>query len=331
MSETRFDVLGIGNAIVDVIARTDEAFLDQRGIAKGAMTLIDEDQAAALYEVMGPGLEMSGGSGANTIAGLASFGSKCAFIGKVRDDQLGQVFTHDIRSIGVDFETAAATDGPSTARCLVLVTPDGERTLNTYLGACTGLGPADVPEAAIADAQVTYLEGYLWDPPAAKNAFRKAAKAARAANRKVALTLSDAFCVERHRDEFIDLVRHEVDILFANEAEIKSLYQTDMFDDALHAVRRDCRLAALTRSAAGCVIAEGDEIHVVEAQKVDHVVDATGAGDLFAAGFLYGYTKGRPLTACGRLGAMAAAEIISHVGARPETPLSELAKSHDLL
>ena len=264
MSDTRFDVLGIGNAIVDVIARAEDSFLEQRSIVKGAMTLIDEDQADALYDVMGPGLEVSGGSGANTIAGLASFGSSCAFIGKVRDDQLGQVFTHDIRSIGVNFDSAPATDGPSTARCLILVTPDGERTLNTYLGACTGLTPDDVPEAAIADAQVTYLEGYLWDPPAAKNAFRKAAKAAREAGRKVALTLSDSFCVERHRDEFLDLVRHEVDILFANEAEIKSLYQVDNFDDALHAVRRDCRLAALTRSAAGCVIAEGDEIHVVE-------------------------------------------------------------------
>jgi len=330
MSETRFDVLGIGNAIVDVISRAEESFLEQRGIVKGAMILIDEDQADALYDVMGPGLEVSGGSGANTIAGLASFGSSCAFIGKVRDDQLGQVFTHDIRSIGVNFDSTPATDGPATARCLILVTPDGERTLNTYLGACTGLTPDDVPEAAIADAQVTYLEGYLWDPPAAKNAFRKATKAARAAGRKVALTLSDSFCVERHRDEFLDLVRHEVDIVFANEAEIKSLYQVETFDDALHAVRRDCRLAALTRSAAGCVIAEGDEIHVVEAQKVDRVVDATGAGDLFAAGFLRGYTQGQPLAACGRLGAMAAAEIISHVGARPEVSLNELAKRQEL-
>jgi len=331
VSETKTDVLGIGNAIVDVLSRTDDGFLNDRGIAKGSMQLIDEDQAASLYHDMGPAIEMSGGSAANTIAGLASFGAKGAFTGKVRNDQLGDVFSHDIRSIGVDFETQAAVIGPATARCMVLVTPDGERTMNTYLGASTGLGPDDVNEDQIASAKITYLEGYLWDPPEAKEAFLKAARTARQAGRDVALTLSDPFCVERHRDEFLDLVRNEIGIVFANEAEIMSLYQVQSFDDALQAVKRDCSLAVLTRSAAGCVIAEGDEVHVVEAFKVDEVVDTTGAGDLFAAGFLFGLTQGKPLAQCGRLGALAASEIISHVGARPEAGLSALAASHGLM
>ncbi len=331
MSETTTDVLGIGNAIVDVLSRTEDAFLEARGIAKGAMQLIDEAQAATLYSEMGPGVEMSGGSAANTIAGLASFGGRGAFVGKVRDDQLGDVFAHDIRSIGVEFQTGAATAGASTARCLVLVTPDGERTLNTFLGASTGLGPDDVDEDQVAGASITYLEGYLWDPPEAKEAFLKAARTARKAGRDVALTLSDPFCVERHRDEFLELVRNEVNIVFANEAEIMSLYQVDNFDDALQAAKADCGLAALTRSAAGCVIADGDEVHVVDAVKVDRVVDTTGAGDLFAAGFLFGLTRGKPLAACGQLGSLAASEVISHVGARPETSLADLAKSHGIL
>jgi len=325
------DVLGIGNAIVDVLSRTDDDFLKARGITKGAMLLIEEDRAASLYADMGPGVEMSGGSGANTIAGLASLGGAGSFIGKVRDDQLGDVFTHDIRSIGVEFRTAPATDGPSTARCLVLVTPDGERTLNTFLGACSGLGPDDVDETQVTAAKVTYLEGYLWDPPEAKEAFLKAARLARKADRDVAITLSDPFCVERHREEFLHLVRHEVNVVFANEAEIKSLYQVERFDDALQAAKRDCGLAVITRSAAGCVIADGNDVHVVEAVKVDRVVDSTGAGDLFAAGFLFGLTHGRELADCGRLGALAAAEVISHVGARPVTDLAQLAKSHGLM
>ncbi len=331
MSEATTDVLGIGNAIVDVLSRTEDAFLAERNIQKGAMQLIDENQAAELYSEMGPGVEISGGSAANTIAGLASFGASGAFIGKVRDDQLGDVFAHDIRSIGVDFTTKAAAEGASTARCLVLVTPDGERTLNTFLGASTGLGPDDVSEDQVASAKITYLEGYLWDPPEAKEAFLKAARAARSAGRDVALTLSDPFCVERHRDEFLELVRNEVNIVFANEAEIKSLYQVETFDEALQAAKQDCGLVALTRSAAGCVIADGDDVHVVEAVKVDRVVDTTGAGDLFAAGFLFGLTSGRSLVDCGRLGSLAASEVISHVGARPETNLAELARQHGLL
>lgn len=331
MSEITIDVLGIGNAIVDVLSRADDAFLEARDIAKGAMQLIDEAQAASLYSEMGPGVEISGGSAANTIAGLASFGGRGAFVGKVRDDQLGDVFAHDIRSIGVEFETAPATEGASTARCLVLVTPDGERTLNTFLGASSGLGPQDVDEDQIARSSITYLEGYLWDPPQAKEAFLKAARTARKAGRDVALTLSDPFCVERHRDEFLDLVRNEVNIVFANEAEIKSLYQVERFDDALQAAKQDCGLVALTRSEAGCVIADGDEVHVVEAAPVAKVVDTTGAGDLFAAGFLFGLTRGKGLADCGRLGALAAAEVISHVGARPETGLADLAKSKGLL
>lgn len=331
MSETKADVLGIGNAIVDVLSRTDDGFLEARDIVKGSMQLIDEDQAASLYSDMGPAIEISGGSAANTIAGLSSFGAKGAFIGKVRNDQLGDVFSHDIRSIGVDFATPAATEGAATARCMVLVTPDGERTMNTYLGASTGLGPDDVDEDQVASAKVTYLEGYLWDPPEAKEAFLKAARTARQAGRDVALTLSDPFCVERHREEFLNLVRNEVGIVFANEAEIMSLYQVQNFDDALQAAKQDCSLAVLTRSAAGCVIAEGDEVHVVEARKVAQVVDTTGAGDLFAAGFLFGLTQGKPLAQCGRLGALAASEIISHVGARPETSLSDLAAENGLI
>ena len=331
MSEATTDVLGIGNAIVDVLSRSEEAFLEERGLQKGAMQLIDEAQAADLYAAMGPGVEISGGSAANTIAGLASFGAKGAFVGKVRDDQLGDVFAHDIRSIGVAFDTPAATQGPSTARCLVLVTPDGERTLNTFLGASTGLTPDDVAEDQVAAAKVTYLEGYLWDPPEAKEAFLKAARAGRNAGRDVALSLSDPFCVERHREEFLDLLRDEVNIVFANEAEIKSLYQVESFDDALQRAKEDCGLAALTRGPAGCVVALDDEVHVVDAVKVDKVVDTTGAGDLFAAGFLFGLTSGRGLADCGRLGALAASEVISHVGARPETSLAELARSHGLM
>jgi sugar/nucleoside kinase (ribokinase family) len=280
---------------------------------------------------MGPAVEISGGSAANTIAGIAAFGGSAAFIGKVRDDQLGEVFAHDIRSLGVAFDTAPAIAGPSTARCMVLVTPDGERTLNTYLGASVGLGPEDVNADLIAGARVTYLEGYLWDPAAAKEAFVKAARLAHGADRIVALTLSDAFCVDRHRAEFRQLVAGEVDLLFANESEITSLYQVTDFDAALQAVRHDCNLAVLTRSEKGCVIVGGAEVHVVDAHRVDQVVDSTGAGDLFAAGFLYGLTHDRPLVDCGRLGALAAAEVISHIGARPQVALDALARENGLL
>ena len=262
--------------------------------------------------------------------GVGSFGGAGAYVGKVKNDTLGKVFSHDIRAGGVTFETAMAEDGPSTARSLILVTPDGERTMNTYLGACVHLGPSDLDADLIASSQVTYLEGYLWDPEEAKQAFREAARIAREAGRKVSLTLSDPFCVERHRDGFMELVKGNVDILFANEAEIMSLYQVDDFDEAAVRVKQDCELAALTRSEKGCVVVSGDHTAHVPAVRVAKVVDTTGAGDMFAAGFLYGYTQARDLEACGKLGVLAASEIISHVGARPETPFADLARQHGL-
>ena len=329
MPESEYDVVAIGNAIVDVVASAEEAFLAEEELAKGTMTLIDAPRSEALYGRMGPGLEMSGGSAANSMVGLAGLGGRGAFIGKVADDQLGAIFRHDIRAAGVAFDTpvlaATAEDGgPPTARCLVFVTPDAQRTLCTMLGACLALGPADVDEALVAAAQVTYLEGYLWDPPLAKEAFVKAAEAAHAAGREVALSLSDPFCVDRHRTEFRDLVDGHVDLLFANEAEVCSLYEVESFDEALQAVRGRCRVAALTRSEKGCVVLDGEEVHVVDAEPAARVVDTTGAGDLFAGGFLYGYTQGRGAYDCGRIGAIAAAEVISHYGARPETDLAAL-------
>ena len=324
MAETRLDVVGIGNAIVDVIAQADDAFLAARDLTKGAMALVEAAGAETLYAEMGPGLEMSGGSAANTLAGVAAFGGRAAFIGKVKDDQLGRVFRHDIRAAGVEFETPAETAGAATARCLILVTPDAQRTMNTYLGACVELGPDDVDPALVRVARVTYLEGYLWDPPGAKAAFAKAMAVAHEAGAKVALSLSDPFCVDRHRTEFRDLVDHHVDILFANETEIQSLYQAADFDAALQQVRGRCEIAALTRSDKGSVVVAGDEVHVIDAAPVGHVVDTTGAGDLYAAGFLHGLTKGRDLRACGRIAAAAAAEVIGHYGARSETDLKRL-------
>ncbi len=324
MTQTDIDVIGIGNAIVDVLSQTDDDFLSQNGLAKGAMTLIDADQAEGLYAKMGSGVEVSGGSAANTIACLASLGGKGAFIGKVRDDQLGDVFRHDIRAGGVTFETAPKEDGAPTARCLIFVTPDAERTMQTFLGASVELGPDDIDEDLISRSAVTYLEGYLWDPPLAKEAFVKAAKIAAQAGRKVSLSLSDPFCVDRHRDDFLDLVNNHVDILFANEDEITSLYQVDNFDDALQHVRGHCEIAALTRSSKGSVVVAGDEVHVLDAHKVDKVVDTTGAGDSYAAGFLWGYTNGRGLAECGDIGGIVAAEIVGHYGARAETDLAKL-------
>jgi len=319
-----FDVVGIGNAIVDVLAHAEEGFLAEHGLNKGTMTLIDAERATALYGAMGPGIEVSGGSAANTIAGLASLGSRAGYIGKLGADELGRIFRHDIRANGVAFETPAATSKTPTARCLIFVTPDAQRTMNTYLGACIELSPEDIDPAMIGRAKVTYLEGYLWDPPAAKQAFLKAAKIAHEAGRKVALSLSDPFCVDRHRDEFRDLLRDHVDILFANEAEICSLWQVESFDQALAKTRGLCETAALTQSAKGSLVLWGQETHMIEAAPVARVVDTTGAGDLYAAGFLHGYCRGLPPTDCGRYASLAAAEAISHFGARPERPLAQL-------
>jgi adenosine kinase len=329
MAATRFDVLGIGNAIVDVIARTEDDFLIKQKMAKGTMQLIDEARAAAIYEAMGPAVEVSGGSAANTIVGAASLGARAAFIGKVRNDDLGRIFAHDIRKAGVAFSTPPASAGPSTARCYVLVTPDGERTMNTFLGAAQDLHPNDIDPDAIAAAQIVYLEGYLWDPPQAKEAFLKAAKIAHDAERDVALTLSDAFCVDRYRAEFLDLIRTgTVDLVFANERELQSLYQTADFDTALSALRNDARLAVITRSEKGCLVVTREETDAVPASPIECVVDATGAGDLFAAGFLVGLSRGTDNRTAARLGGLAAAEVIQHVGARPETSLKALAQEN---
>lgn len=320
------DVLCIGNAIVDVLAHASDADIGRLGLAKGTMTLIDAPTAERLYGAMGPAVEASGGSAGNTAAGLAALGARTAYIGKVRNDELGRIFTHDIRAIGCAFDSPPATAGAGTARCLIYVTPDAQRTMATYLGACAELGTDDVDAALVARAGITYLEGYLWDRDAAKAAFLKAAEAAHAAGKRVALSLSDPFCVDRHRDSFRELVAGHVDILFANEAEILSLYQVGSFDDALQRVRKDCQIAALTRSEKGSVTVSGDEVHVIDAVKAGKVVDTTGAGDLYASGFLYGLARGAGLATCGRLGSICAAEAIAHMGPRPEADLEALAK-----
>ena len=319
------DVIAIGNALVDVLCNESDAFLERHGLVKGTMHLVDEARASRLYEAMGSAVEVSGGSAANTIVGVASFGGRAHYIGKVRDDQLGDVFSHDLRAVGVGYTTTRATRGPSTGRCLIVVTPDAQRTMNTYLGASTALGPTDVDPELVARARILYLEGYLFDPPAAQEAFRVAAGLAHGAGRKVALTLSDPFCVDRHRAAFVDLVEHHVDVLFANEVEICALYEENDFDAAARRVRRHCEIAALTRSERGSIVVTPDDVHVVDAYPVEAVVDTTGAGDLYAAGFLYGLSRGMKLPMCGRLGSLAAAEVISHVGARPRQPLAELA------
>jgi len=321
------DVLGIGNALVDVLSHESEDFLRGHGLAKGTMQLVDESRAAALYAAMGPGIEVSGGSAANTVVGVASFGARAQYVGKVRRDQLGDVFTHDLRSVGVAYATPPAESGPATGRCLIVVTPDAQRTMSTYLGASSGLGPGDIDKAVVARARILYLEGYLFDPPEAQEAFRAAADMAHAAGRKVALTLSDPFCVDRHRAAFVDLVERHVDLLFANEVEICALYETRDFDAAAARVRPHCDIAALTRSERGSVIVAGKATHVVRAHPVAAVADTTGAGDLYAAGFMVGLSRGLPLPVCGELGALAAAEVISHVGARPMRPLAELARA----
>jgi sugar/nucleoside kinase (ribokinase family) len=330
MADKTFDVVGIGNAIVDIIARCDEGFLSKHGLTKGSMRLIDADEANRLYSALGPAVERSGGSVANAIAGLASFGARCGFIGRVAADQFGGIFRHDIRSLGVHYDTLPASDGAPTARCLILVTPDGERTMNTFLGASVDFRPEDLDRDLIGNAKIVYLEGYLFDRDAAKAAFREAARAANEAGAKVALTLSDAFCVDRHRDDFRALVRHGADIVFANEKEITSLYQVNSFEEAADAAMNDCEMAVLTRSEAGSVIVAGGETIEIEAEKA-RVVDLTGAGDLYSAGFLYGLTHGASLRECGRLGSLAAAEAISHIGARPEISLQKLARENGLI
>jgi sugar/nucleoside kinase (ribokinase family) len=331
MTAKRYDVLGLGNSLVDLIARTEDDFLIREDIVKAAMTLIDEPRAERLYDRMGAATIVSGGSAANTVVGVASFGVRAAYIGKVKADTLGKAFIHDIRATGVAFETAPATEGPATGRCYVLVTPDGERSMNTYLGASQNLAPEDVDPALVRDAAIVYLEGYMWDPPAAKEAFVKAATIAHAAGSHVALTLSDPFCVDRYRAEFLELMRSRtVDIVFANQHELRSLYQTADLPTAVDALREDCRLGVVTRSAEGCMIVSRDETQVVPAFPVERVVDTTGAGDLFAAGFLAGLARGAEAVTCAKLGALAAAEVIQHLGARPETSLADLARDNGL-
>jgi len=325
-------VVGIGNAIVDIIGRCDDAFLARHGCAKGSMQLVDAAAVSKLYADMGPGVEISGGSVANTTVGVASLGGKAGFIGKTAADQFGQVFAHDIRAAGVTFSTPAAPAGSEpTGRSLILVTPDGQRTMNTFLGVSPEVGADEVDADLIASARVVYLEGYLFDRPQAKAAFRQAAGIATKAGRQVALSLSDAFCVDRHRAEFLELIRSSVDILFANEAEVTSLYETSSFDEAARRVQADTKLAALTRSEKGSVILGRGSSISVPAEPIAEVVDTTGAGDLYAAGFLYGIATGRDLETAGRLGSLAAAEIISHIGARPEKKLEDLARAKGLL
>ena len=328
MTAKSLDVVGIGNAIVDVLVQAEDQFLDNHGLTKGTMALVDEQQAERLYASVGPGLETSGGSAANTLAGIAQLGGRAGFIGRVRDDQLGGIFAHDIRSVGARFETPAATTGPSTARCLILVTPDAQRTMCTYLGASVGLHPGDLDLAMVAEAKLLYLEGYLWDSDEAKQAFIAAAEVARAHGGEVALSLSDAFCVERHRDSFQELVDGHVDILFANEMEITSLYKANSFEEAAAAVRGRCRIAALTRSEQGSVILSGNDTITIEPIKLGPLVDTTGAGDLYAAGFLHGYTQGQSLEACGRLGSLCAGAVVTQLGPRPQASLKDLVASH---
>ncbi len=321
---SRYDVLAIGNALVDVIVSAEPTFLADRAIAKGGMRLIGADEAEALYAAMGPGREISGGSAANTVAGMAAMGARTAFIGRVAADQLGEVFAHDIRAAGVDYATAPSTGGNPTGRCLIVVTPDGDRTMNTYLGACQELSTPDLDPAAVAAAEILYLEGYLWDPAEPRAAMKKAIEVARANGRKVAFTLSDVFCVEGHRDDFLSLLDSHVDLVFGNENEVKALYQTASLDEAMAQLATKACTAVITRSAEGAVVLEGGRRHAVPAQPIVRVVDTTGAGDLFAGGFMAAMVRGRSMPDCATAGCIAAAEIISHYGARPEADLKAL-------
>lgn len=330
MAEIAYDVVGIGNAIVDIIARAKPEFITKHGLAKGHMTLVDADAVSDLYKVMGPAVEISGGSAANTMVGIASLGGKSAFIGKVAEDDFGKIFAHDIRAAGVAFDTKPSTGGAPTARSLILVTPDGERTMNTFLGVSPELSPRDVDADLVASGRILYLEGYLFDRPDAQDAFRRAAEIAGAAGREVALTLSDSFCVERHRDEFRMLAEEKIDVLFANEAEILALYEVEDFEAALPHLRARRGISFATRSAEGSVVIQGDLVLEVPAEPVAHVVDTTGAGDLYAAGALYGLARGADLATCARLGSLAAAEVISHLGPRPQVSLRALADAAGL-
>ena len=321
---TVFDVVGIGNALVDIISHVEDRFIDEHDLVKGAMTLVDTDRALALHRSLGTSVEMSGGSAANTVCGVASLGGRAAYIGKVSDDDLGGAFGHDLLAVGVRFAPGGPADGVPTGRCIIAVTDDAERTMNTYLGASSLLTPADVDTDVVAAARVLYMEGYLYDRPEAKEAFRHAARASHDAGRLVSLTLSDSFCVDRHRDDFRALVTDEVDLLFGNADELIALYGTDSFDEAVAAVRADCRLAAITLGARGSIVVTHDDVVEVPAVGVPHVVDTTGAGDLFAAGFLFAHTRGDDLASCAHIGAIAAAEVISHVGPRPLVELRTL-------
>ncbi|MEB3258800.1 MAG: adenosine kinase [Cyanobacteriota bacterium] len=323
-----FDVVGIGNAIVDVLVKTEEGFLDAHGLTKGTMALVNEAQAEQLYASLGPGLETSGGSAANTLAGLAQLGGQAAFIGRVRNDQLGAIFAHDIRSVGAHYDTPASESGPSTARCLILVTPDAQRTMCTYLGASVNLHPHDLNLDLVRQAKVLYLEGYLWDSDEAKQAFIAAAEVMRESGGEVALSLSDAFCVDRHRESFQELVDGHVDILFANEMEITSLYKANTFEEAVAQVRGRCKVAALTRSEAGSLILSGDQTLPISPFHLGPLLDTTGAGDLYAAGFLYGYTRGEGLERSGRLGSLCAGQVVTQLGPRPQRSLKELVARH---
>ena len=332
MTKTRFDVLTIGNAIVDVFAQTEDDFLVREGLTKGAMILTSEEKAERLYAAMRQSTEMSGGSAANTAVGVASLGGKAAYFGKVKQDPTGDIFFRDMHAQGIHFETTPLKEGPSTARSFIFVTPDGERTMNTHLGATHLLGPADIDEAVVRDAAITYLEGYLWDPQDAKDAFLKASDIAHKAGRRVALTLSDSFCVDRFRAEFLQLMRSGVvDTVFANEHELKSLYETADFQTALRLIRDDVRLAVVTRSEEGALAIEGGVLSEVPAFPIERLVDSTGAGDLFASGFLYGLARGLPHLHSLRLGALAAAEVIQHVGARPLVDLKAMAQENGLI
>lgn len=323
-NRVRFDVVGIGNALVDVIAHAEDRFITRHALVKGSMTLIDTDRALELYRALGSAIEMSGGSAANTMTGVASFGGRAGYIGKVSADELGDVFAHDLRAVGVRFKAGDKNSGIPTGRCIIVVTPDAERTMNTYLGASSMLNEDDLDEGMIAAGKVLYMEGYLFDRTEAKQAFRRAAEVAHDHGRQVSLTLSDSFCVDRHRSDFRALVADQVDVLFGNRGELVSLYETETFDQAVELVRQECQLAVVTTGADGCLIIGGDEIVSVPAQPVTEVLDTTGAGDLFAAGFLYGFTRGMALAECGRLGSLAAAEVISHVGPRPLVELRTL-------